>query len=238
MKIPEVILFNSIEGLLLYLRKDFDDNSSDETNSLLYRLFKKDDNGNDLKINTFDYYAGAKSLFLRDEKRINQLTVNLGYNLERAKSPTIHILLPQENKGRMDGIGHISGTSDTAYDLENQVERQARSYSFTATYSLIITSGNSAEITLIYSLLKTCLPLIEDHLEINGLSNLKIGGQDIRFTDNFGPDNIFHRDMSLQFDYDNEVSVDIVRDMSDDFQLFICSNIGDKYQKYLDEKLK
>lgn len=236
MKIPEVILYNTLEGMLYYIRKNAVDNVATEAQSILYKLFNTDDNGNVLKISTFNYYAGAKALFLRDQEKVNSLKINLGYNLEHTNRPAIHILMPQENKGRMDGIGLISGNNIATYDITNGTEVEARSYSHAATYSLIITSNNSAEVTLIYSFLKTCLPMFSDHFELNGLLNMRLSGQDIRMTNDLGPDNIFHRDMSIQFDYENEIPVAIVRDMADGFQQFLCAEIGNDYQDYLNRK--
>ena len=75
MLIPEVILYHTVNSIFALVKKDYEDNMAKTTPtpelSILYDLFKKDDNGYDLKMNRFDYYEQAKKLFVDSQQPIS-----------------------------------------------------------------------------------------------------------------------------------------------------------------------
>jgi len=176
-----------------------------ETETMLYRFFKKDENDNDISLETFNHYDQAVDLFINKD-----VEINLGYNLEVAAMGCIHILLPSES-GSPLGIGADENYQDGILTefLEGETTQQNHQAVFTnkfdATYQLMITSENTLEVLLIYNFIKACFISLNAHLELAGLRNPKFGGNDVSLQSDKVPTHIFHRSFSINFFYEVHV---------------------------------
>jgi hypothetical protein len=169
MIIPEIILYNTIKAAIKLVGDDWRSEIPTKNDSILYKMFHSDDNANLIKLETFDYYTQATNLFTRRAESQRQISINIGYNMERKNSPTIHILLPRETKGRIDSLGNSE--DNVTSNIGTQVQRYTKETSHSATFILMITSDNTMEVLLIYYFLKSILTYLTDHLELNGLMN-------------------------------------------------------------------
>jgi hypothetical protein len=197
MIIPEVILYNTFIGLLDMFTTDWS-NKGDKTTTMLYDMFHVDDNNQPIKITTYDYYVQAQAILLRNSTSPKKLEFFIGYNLQRAANPTVHILLPSDNRGKMDTIGDQQSIA-TVIQGSEQIESKGKSTS--CTYHLMITSDNSSEVLVIYYFLKAVIEVYIEHFELSGLQDLSFSGADINVQQDLTPAGIFHRNLSLSFNY-------------------------------------
>lgn len=96
MLIPEVILYKHLSWTFQALWNDLQLNiqAGTEQSSRLWSILGVDEGGVKIEIEGFDYYEQSKILLTPNSNR--ELKIFIGYNLERADFPTIHILLPSE----------------------------------------------------------------------------------------------------------------------------------------------
>lgn len=196
--LPEVVIYNTLESIVKMLRNDLLYNRDDGT--ILYRLLGVDDEGNPLKMNLYNFFEQAKKIILTTEN----LNVNFGYNQETAKQVSLHIILPSE-QGK-SSIGGDEGYLDeeefnpTTKDKES-VRGQFTSV-FDCTYQIMITGYNQSEVNLVYNILKSMLLMLYEHLELMGLRNPTISGNDIVMQDDLVPVPLFHKVINLSFIYE------------------------------------
>lgn len=196
--IPELIIKETLEALLKFLKVDSADTSID---SYLYSLLGVDDQGKPLAFNRFNYLAQARTVFSDRMFDNGAPKIYLGYNMEVSKMPAIHIILPSEQSDPLT-LG-----ADENYQPGRVVgkgKEYTPSYTMTtdATYQLIITSENSSEVVLIYHVIRACLLAINDQLSIRGFMLPRVGGGDLNIQQDFVPPNIFHRALALSFKYE------------------------------------
>jgi len=204
MLIPEVILNYTVKTAIEIINLDWESNT-DKTKTILYDLLGKDDNGFKLQLNKFNYFEQGQSIFLKSKGESRRLQVTLGYNIERVGLPTIHILLPQENE-KEKGLGMGEGYQDYEIDeIEGTYKRNFTNV-YDSTYSLMITSDNSSEVSLIYHVLKSVLFCSFEHLEHMGIRDPKFGGQDLQFANDLVPTTVFHKNLTIQMFYETTVN--------------------------------
>lgn len=203
---PDTLIYNSLKIFLQLIKTDYTANAADLSKSILNTLFDKDENDLDIDFETFDYLTQAKNVFIN-----KNVQVNMGYNLETAAMANVHILLPNES-GSPFGIGADENYQPQINTIENEGTVDEETFAqeiftkrFESTYQLIITSENIFEVLLIYYYLKSCLISLHYHLELMGLRNLKIGGQDINIQQDSIPTHIFHRTLTMNFFYESNV---------------------------------
>lgn len=194
--IPENILYNALESVIRYVRKDLEDNAEKEQNSILYRLLGENPDGQPLTMNRWNFFRQAKKIF-QDK---NNLSVNFGFNFEVAKIISLHIILPSEQAaesaiGQDEGYGYEDDEDPDEYFTQN----------FTSNYQIMITSNNSSEVMTVYHILKSLLLMIVPHLEIMGLRLNKFSGNDVMFRDEFMPNGTFHKVLNISFNYELKV---------------------------------
>ena len=194
---PEVIIYNALESIINYMRKDLNQ-CENERETILYKLFGVDDEGLELKMNRWNFFKQAKSIF-KDEQN---LKVNFGYNFEVAKIISLHIILPSEEAAE-SAIGQDEGYYD-GYD-ENGEYIKYFTQNFRCNYQIMITSNNSSEVLTVYHVLKSLLMMMFPHFEINGLRLNKLSGNDILFRDEMMPNGIFHKVLNLNFNYELKI---------------------------------
>lgn len=198
---PEIVLQKATESMLSVIKTDYNE-TVDKTKTLLYYFFNNDFNGEKIKYKTLDYYEQAVELFTT-----RKIQVNMGYNLEVADIPNIHILLPSEASKPMN-IGADEGYREDV--MENRgTDENPEFYAapvftipYDANYQLIVTSPNIFEVLIIYNLLKMGFLSLHENLQFKGLQNIKMGGQDINMQTDLVPTHIFHRSFTIAFFYE------------------------------------
>lgn len=203
MLIPENIIYHNLVNTIALLKEDWETNG-DKTKTILYDLFYKDDNGIVMSYNRFDYLKQAEHIFVSSQQVTSsrKLMVTMGYNVQRAALPTVHILLPNENKHDV-GIGMGQGYQDDVI-VDDKIKTTYTNVS-KATYNLMITSDNSSEVVLIYHALKNIMFASFAAYELRGLRDIEFGGQDLQFTNDLVPPEVFHRNLTITFFYESHV---------------------------------
>jgi len=173
-------------------------------------------------------------MFTRDEENIRELKINIGYNLERLSIPTIHILMPTDSKGAEDSIGlnEFSEFTPGTIDPTTGILTVKKEKSYNAVYHLMITSDNMSEVLLIFYWLRNMIIVFSEHFELLGLRNLQFSGQDINIQQDLTPPHIFHRNLSLQFDYVSEVKIDVSKETINGIKFGFCTGLKNLYEQY------
>lgn len=195
---PEIVIYNALESIIGYVRRDLSEKENDE-NTILYKLLGQTADKKPLVMNRWNFFKQAKKIFLDK----GNLSVNFGYNFEVAKIISLHIILPSEEAAE-SAIGQDEGYGDEM-DEESQTEIQFFTQNFRSNYQIMITSNNSSEVLTVYHILKSLLLMIFPHLEIMGLRLNKLSGSDVMFRDEMMPNGIFHKVINLSFNYELKV---------------------------------
>jgi hypothetical protein len=196
--IPEVILYDTINSVILMLKDDIKTHTGTPKKTILWSLLGMDGEGKPMKMNTFVHFDQAYKIFSQKD-----ISINLGYNMETlATNLGIHIILPNEN-GRPLTIGADEGYEDTEdVDEQHLMAKLNKTLVMNSTYNILITSPNSAEVILVYNILRACMLVIVDHFEIAGLRNPNFNGNDVIIQQELIPAHIFHRSLNFGFDYE------------------------------------
>ena len=194
---PDIILCRTLESIVKLLRENLIANSKSDEETILYKIIGVDEEKKPLKWNFVNFYKQAKKIIL-DE---NNLSVNFGYNLETSTPICMHIILPSE-QGKMC-IG-----ADEGYLSERDKEGNYQLYHtemYDTTYQIMITSTNSTEVTIVYHIIKSMLLMLVDQIDLMGLRNPTLSGNDIVMQDDLTPVPIFHRVLNVSFTYEHNV---------------------------------
>lgn len=194
---PDIILCRTLESIVKLLREDLIANSKSDEETILYKIIGVDEEEKPLKWNFVNFYKQAKKIIL-DE---NNLSVNFGYNLETSTPICMHIILPSE-QGKMC-IG-----ADEGYLSERDKDGNYQLYHtemYETTYQIMITSTNSTEVTIVYHIIKSMLLMLVDQIDLMGLRNPTLSGNDIVMQDDLTPVPIFHRVLNVSFTYEHNV---------------------------------
>lgn len=197
--IPEIVLYNLLEAIFEAIRVDFH-NHTDERDTLLYSYF------GDIKAhkNKYKWFDQAKDLFLREEDHPRKIEVEMFFNSERARIPTVHITLPGE-QATGDGIGVDEGYQEAEFYDKDLTFRHVRTRMFDAQYQILITSDNTLEVQMLYNFVRGMLISIFDKVELAGLRNPKLSGQDLRLDSSLIPEHIFVRALGIHCQYEVDV---------------------------------
>ncbi len=200
--LPEFVIHNTLVAIVNLLRDDLEKNASDDTQSLLYKIMGLDEQGMPLKLNLYNVFKQAKKII----QTKNNLSVNFGYNQEVAQIISLHILLPSE-QGKM-AIGADEGyLVDDVINDKGQKTRVQNYYTqmYDANYQIMITSNNSAEVNVVYNILKSMLLMLVPQLELMGLRLPVLSGNDVVMQDDLVPVPLFHKVINLSFTYEHNV---------------------------------
>lgn len=200
--LPEFVIQKTLVSIVRLLRDDLEKNKEDETQTILYKILGVDETGAALQINLYNVFKQAKKII----QTKNNLSVNFGYNQEVAQIISLHILLPSE-QGKMT-IG-----ADEGYLVDNVVDAQGKrkgvqnyyTQMYETTYQIMITSNNSAEVNVVYNILKSMLLMLVPHLELMGLRLPTLSGNDVVMQDDLVPVPLFHKVINLSFTYEHNV---------------------------------
>jgi hypothetical protein len=119
------------------------------------------------------------------------------------KVPSIYIALANEQNGQ-NGMGLDQGYQQ---DLENEDGSTLPVFTRrkNTSYNIMITSDNSNEVVMIYHFLYALLTSLTPHLNMKGLENISIGGQDLQLRGDLIPKNIFMRALAINLQYETSV---------------------------------
>ena len=182
--LPEIRLKRVTDSLLEYLRKDLEENISQNTEnkSYLYLLFHKDSNDETPSVN----YNESKKIFLRKETDPRYLKVSPIFDRRRAAVPTIHIVIPQDGEG-LRQIGDIEG----AYCNQDGFWKDKISRAFQTQFNLITTSDNINEVLYINYILRALFLGSIPLLESVGFINPEFAVQDLNINPELFPTNAY-----------------------------------------------
>ena len=200
--LPEFVIQRTLVTIVKMLRDDLEENKGDETQSLLYKILGLDEQGQALKLNLYDVFKQAKKIIQTKQN----LSVNFGYNQEVANIISMHILLPSEQGSMTIGADEGYLEDDVFDDDGNKIGvQQYYTQTYESTYQIMITSNNSAEVNVVYNILKSMLLMLVPHLELMGLRLPTLSGNDIVMQDDLVPVPIFHKVLNLSFKYEHNV---------------------------------
>ena len=200
--LPELVIQRTLVTIVKMLRDDLEENKGDETQSLLYKILGVDEQGQALKLNLYDVFKQAKKIVQTKQN----LSVNFGYNQEVANIISMHILLPSEQGSMTIGADEGYLEDDILDNNGNKIGvQQYYTQTYESTYQIMITSNNSAEVDVVYNILKSMLLMLVPHLELMGLRLPTLSGNDIVMQDDLVPVPIFHKVLNLSFKYEHNV---------------------------------
>ena len=199
--LPEFVIHKTLVAIVKMLRSDLAEHAADDTQSLLYKILGTDEQGQPLQLNLYNVFKQAKKIIQTE----NNLSVNFGYNQEVAQIISLHILLPSE-QGKM-AIGADEGylSDDIVEDGEKTRVQNYYTQMYDATYQIMITSNNSAEVNVVYNILKSMLLMLVPQLEVMGLRLPTLSGNDVVMQDDLVPVPLFHKVINLSFTYEHNV---------------------------------
>ena len=199
--LPEFVIHKTLVAIVEMLRADLAEHAADDTQSLLYKILGTDEQGQPLQLNLYNVFKQAKKII----QTKNNLSVNFGYNQEVAQIISLHILLPSE-QGKM-AIGADEGylSDDIVEDGEKTRVQNYYTQMYDATYQIMITSNNSAEVNVVYNILKSMLLMLVPPLELMGLRLPTLSGNDVVMQDDLVPVPLFHKVINLSFTYEHNV---------------------------------
>lgn len=198
--IPEFILLHAIKAGLKFLQLNFEQQTALGTpnNSYLYRILQ------DVQFERYNYLDQAKAILFKNTDDPRKLRVDLMYNMDFDKVPSIYITLPGEQHGQNALSIEQSTTPYDDLDIDEKVVGITNRYTRrkNATYTLYITSDNSSEVTLLYHILDCLIMSMTTHLALKGLYNITQGGQDLQIDSEKIPKHLFIKALSIGLQYE------------------------------------
>ncbi len=152
-----------------------------------------------LFLDDYDFFENAKSIFLKNIESSRQIETHIFFNHNRANLPTIHINLPAESMSGDNGVDWGQELVDENCG-NNVLQSTTRAYS--SKFNLIFTSSNTFEVLIMYYTIKSLIQGNIEVLELNHIRNPKLSGNDIIFNENFMPQDIYSRALSIDCIYD------------------------------------
>lgn len=195
--IPDVLVYNLINGIISHLKQDLD-SKNDKTKTKLYKLLHKNN------IQKLNYFNDAVSILSRKESEGSQrfLSVRRGFDMEKANTPTIHIedmeFHPSDDKSFAGMIGDV-------YEENNEVGNYPV-YTVTneGSISIMITSDNKNEVDIINQILWSIIYSAYDSFQLYGIYNLKLRGGGISLNEDIAP-HVIGKILNLEFFFYKEI---------------------------------
>ena len=199
--LPEFVIHKTLVAIVEMLRADLAEHAADDTQSLLYKILGTDEQGKPLQLNLYNVFKQAKKII----QTKNNLSVNFGYNQEVAQIISLHILLPSEQGKMAIGVDEGYLSDDIVEDGEKTRVQNYYTQMYDSTYQIMITSNNSAEVNVVYNILKSMLLMLVPQLELMGLRLPTLSGNDVVMQDDLVPVPLFHKVINLSFTYEHNV---------------------------------
>lgn len=153
----------------------------------------------DQKLGVYDFFENAKTIFLKKQDNPRLIESHLFFNRDRAALPTVHLSLPSEV---MSGDNGINFESEVEFsESDPTLFREISSKSYGGKYNIIFTSNNTFEVLIMYNVFKSFFQGNISLLELNGLRNVKISGNDIILNEGIVPEGVYSRVFSLECVY-------------------------------------
>lgn len=206
--IPDKVIVDTLNIILRALRTNYNDSvtAGNVDESILALLLDS------TAIGKYDLFANAVSIFITTPQNPKHLDVKLSYDhTSNQNFPAIFVTLPAESPTN-NSIGVGEGDNPeliiarTAPETDEYRAQFTRTY--LATYHVVIVAENRNEMLVLYNVLKAMLVACTNHFLMEGLLNLKIGGQDLGRMVEI-PDRYFKRAITMTFQYD-QISPSIV----------------------------
>lgn len=197
--IPEIKIAETLNKVLTIIRNNHNQaiTNNQEDRSLLYLLFKTTGLGR------YDFYENAKHLLVTTPQNPKHLEVKLSYDQNATGNSTGVFLNLASDSNRNDSLSIGEGDQDEmVFENDEGQNEYIRQYSrnFLTTYQLVIISDNKNEVSILYNLFRCMIIACTNHLELEGITNLKLGGQDLRVNLTI-PEKLFVRAITLNFQY-------------------------------------
>lgn len=198
--LPEHIVINTINQILIILREDYKEKIAagrEEENMLHLLLYGQ-------TIEKIDMYKEAVSIFITTPQNPKHFNATLSFDHNDTKAPQIYITQPSENE-KNGSLQIGEGDQDeltfarTAPEQDEYRTQYMRRYM--ATHYVVIVCENRIEMTIIYNVLKSMIVSCMNHFALEGLSNLKIGGQELKMRSEI-PDRLFQKGITMSFEYE------------------------------------
>lgn len=191
---PDIILFtffNMItEDVSIDLNKSIQE--GDEKKSWLYKLL-----GN-YRIQRYSFFEQSKDVFLRKEGDEKKIFIDITYNKKKNGPTNLFLSLGNENYSS----NNISVDESVSYESGDESFVSTFSRRFDRVMSLYIYCQNSNETILLYEVYKSLIITYTQHLEMLGLRNITVSGQDISEYPDFLPKDFFFRVLTIKFNYE------------------------------------
>lgn len=207
MIVPEFILQTTIQNLLDGVRNDWAANQADTTKSYLYRMLEG------TSFQRYDFFVQAQKIICGKKDDPRRLEVDLMFNMKRNGPPTIHITLPAESASTNgNGLGTDEGYEDPILDTEGDQDTHTPTEvlpvftrRYRASYNVVVTSDNSNEVIFVYHFVRALLTAAIFHLNASGISNVSLGGNDVRpYTPELA-NQLYMRALIVNIEYDTHV---------------------------------
>lgn len=148
---------------------------------------------------SYNYLDNAKAIFLKANDNPRKVVCNLFYNRDRQGLPTIHIALNQDTIGEGNGLGFDPSEQ---YNEVTGLFDETLTRTYSSRFNIVCTSDNTMEVLIMYNVVKALFqgnPVLVDML---GLKNMKLGGQDLILSDYLMPPTIYARGFFIDCIYE------------------------------------
>lgn len=208
--VPELKLYQIISALIDEVEKDFN-RHMDEKDTFLFNLFGDpadltDNHTN--KLGKYDYYKQAKALFVGRKEGDHPRRVNLRMMFDAAKAtvPTIHLTMPmEEDQNNEIGIGESGAEGSMIHNTKNNTLTPLYKRRFQTKYHLVCTSDQSQEVFIMYHVLRAAVISALDYIDLAGLKNPQLSGQDVNLNESVAPPHIYGRGFGISCLYQIEI---------------------------------
>jgi len=125
------------------------------------------------------------------------IKTRIGLSSTSSELPVFHILLPGENE-EFTGIGM---SPEKTYNYAQKEGKDFNNTIYNSRYSIMIISANGDTTVILYHILKYMLLRYKQCIEYFGMFKFKIGGNDIILDSNIFPQQVYQRNLNLEFSY-------------------------------------
>lgn len=202
--IPEYILLHALQAGFEYIEADFEQNSFEQKNTYLYRILQQE------RIQRYDYFTQAQSVLFKQQDDPRKLNIDLMYNIDIDRVPSIYITL----SGEQHGNNNLSIECEQDYYQNVDVNNKVISYTDRfvrrkrATYNIFVVSDNVNEVLMLYHIIDCLIISLTPHLTLKGLYNITQGGQDVQIQNDNIPKHLFMKGLNIGFEF-NRVAPDL-----------------------------
>jgi|JI10StandDraft_1071094.scaffolds.fasta_scaffold00684_52 hypothetical protein len=226
--VPEVIIAKALNTVLSIVRTNHLEaiTNNQESRSLLYLLF------NGTALGNYDFYANAKNLIITTKQNPKHLEVKLSYDQNTTGNAAGVFLNLSSDTAKTDSISIGEGDQEELVftnggGAQNEYVKQYMRR-FITTYQLVFIADNKNEISILYNLFRCMTIALTNHLALEGISNLKLGGQDLR-VDLGIPDKLFIRAITLNFEYEVVTPEIFIQDVFTKIRFIAAIDSSDYY---------